>query len=81
MITLDVLREKGVFRELWGRPGSEGEMRDSLLTSAHLRFDLVAIDAGLKHMETTCRLQYFIKLQLVAPKGALYVAIGAIRDP
>ena len=51
-----------------------------MLTSV-ARFDLVAIDAGLKHMETTCRLlQKFIKLQLFELRQELFLLPAAIRD-
>ena len=54
--------------------------RDYMLTSV-ARFDLVAIDAGLKHMETTCRLlQKFIKLQLFELRQELFMLPAAIRD-
>ena len=46
-----------------GRKGCDGE-KETELTNVP-RFDLLSIDAGLKHMETTCRLHYFYQVAVV----------------
>ena len=50
-----------------------GWVGKKVIKTSLTRFDLAAIDAGLKHMENTCRSHYFnIELCLVS---ALYVSL------
>ena len=62
-----VVRASGL---VWMEVGSVGK---KVIKTSLTRFDLAAIDAGLKHMENTCRSHYFnIELCLVS---ALYVSL------